>query len=511
MRSSFHARRLPTILVGLCLLAAPRARADRAEYWRHMSTAVGEIVEGELVAAVITLKEARAAHNSPEVDLLVGLAALAGGRVKDASAMFDRSIASGGTQPLAFYWAARAAFAARRYALSRRRLQQALAAGGDLPAVHMAIALLETNRQGRRARQALLRVAGTQGNLLDPQLYPTAAQGAVELLRSALHDVPDGQRVTRTQGHLYWRLGLVLSAKRRFEKLLKRKPRDADALQMLARCQQALGATDEAIELARRAVALDGQLALARATLGQLLMAAGKRSEAVAELRKAADSRPDDPNVVAALAEACAQAHDDDCAARYFRYALRRDPRLGSAQIGLAIALQNKGQLTAAEQAIRRGVQLDPVNPRAYQVWAQIARLRGERRTTSRALDFARRARAEQARFDRRERRARQVISATQRALTRCGVETGPADPACSAALRGLARPIRALLRAHLLSAAHPAAASRELSMVLKGLRSRRLLTGDPTHLAVRSRLAGGTYEVRRVLPMVVPSLAGVR
>ena len=105
---------------------------------------------------------------------------------------------------------------------------------------------------------------------------------------------------------------------------------------MLARCQQALGATSEAIELARRAVSADGQLALARATLGQLLMAEGKHAQAVAELRKAADRRPDDPNVVAALAEACALAHDDDCAARYFRYALRRDPRLGSAQIGLA-------------------------------------------------------------------------------------------------------------------------------------------------------------------------------
>lgn len=498
-------------LVGLCLLAVPAARADRAEYWRHVSTAVGEIVEGDLVAAVITLKEARAAHNSPEVDLFVGLTALAGGRIKEAGAMFDRAIESGTTQPLAFYWAARAAYAARRHAQSRRRLNQALAAGGDLPAVHMAIALLEANRQGSRARQALARVARVQGNLLDPQLYPTAAQGAVELLQSALHDLPDGQRVTRTQGHLYWRLGLVLPAKRRFERLLKGRPRDADALHMLARCQQALGAAEEAIELARRAVAADGKLALARATLGQLLMDQGWHAEAVAELRKAADRRPDDPNVVAALAQACALAHDHDCAARYFRYALRRDPRLGSAQIGLAAALQSKGQLAAAERAIRRGVRLDPVNPRAYQVWAQIARLRGERRTTSRALDLAKRARAEQARFDGRERRAKRIISATQRALTRCNVEMGPSAPACSEAMGGLARPIRALLRAHLLSASRSASTSRGVSTVVERLRPRRLLTGNPTHLTVRSRLGGRTYEVRRVLPMVAPWFAGVR
>ena len=428
----FPARRGRSVGLGVLLLLWPGAAhaADRAAHWSFVARGVGQLVDGDLSAAVGTLARARAADPAAAalVDTFVGLAALAGGRVEDARRQFERAIGRGSAEPLLYYWAARAELHAGRLAEALDHLSRALAIGRDRVSLWIADALI-ARAAGHRALAvgALGEAAVRWPNLLDPRLYPTPVEGAVDLLARALHDLPDPLRLWRLQAHLYWRLEQVPGARRLLAQLLARRPDDSDALQLAARCALALGQTDEALRLSTSAVKSQlGPTAQALATHGLVLAAAGRGAEALPWLQRAADARPRDVELLVRLAETCAAAEQADCARRYFAWAVRLDPHNGAAQLGLGLEHLQQGRLDAARPALASALRSSAGDPRVYEAAAQLERRGGgAAAATTRLLRAAARARSVVRRLEARVRVAAEAGRAMEAALEACGCVEG--------------------------------------------------------------------------------------
>ncbi|MFH1132232.1 MAG: hypothetical protein V1754_12920 [Pseudomonadota bacterium] len=95
-------------LLILCLFAPrPLAAQDNSKFWTLVTQAIGQIVRGELLAAMDSVATARQIKPAPELDALVGLIALQGGQ--KAEQHFESAIKAGSTTPDVFYWAGRTA------------------------------------------------------------------------------------------------------------------------------------------------------------------------------------------------------------------------------------------------------------------------------------------------------------------------------------------------------------------------------------------------------------------
>jgi len=508
---------LHAVLLGsLFLPSTPlQAAAPPGAYWSHVARAVGELVEGHYTSAVYTLQRARNLRDQAELDVLVGLAALAGGEPKAASWQLARASKRGSSEPWVYYWAARAALIRGHLDAAARYITQAVAVGGDRPMLRIAQALV-THRLGKHleAHQALLEVVARQPNLLDPSLYPTPQAGSVALLQSAMRRFPDRLLLWRTQGHLYWHLGQVLAARRMFERVLKLRNKDGDALQALARCSAAMGAAEHARQLAREALAAAPNLADAHATYGELLLQQGQPEKAIKQLQRGADAHDRDARMLVLLARACSEARRYDCAARYYRFAARRDPQSGAAQLGLALTLQQQGHDDKSAVVFERALATAPGDPRVYQGAAHLARLSGNRQRATALLRELPAAEAFQRRLRRLRARSQRQAAAMHQALQQCdcaGTHGCRAKSiACSEALHTLSTFARDVFKTHLkINNAPHAARSSIVSQdwtahVLELLQRKRVLLSNPALTIVRGRTrAGRRYQVQRVLPLV--------
>ncbi|MBK8481272.1 MAG: tetratricopeptide repeat protein [Proteobacteria bacterium] len=503
--------------MGCCLLlslSTPARGADRAAYWGLLTRAVGEVVEGELPAAVASLGRARAEAPAAAavVDTFVGLVALAGGQVEAARRHLERAIARRWAEPLLFYWAARAALRAGRSRVALGYMDRALALGRDRAPLWIGDALI-ARAAGRSSRAAAsaAEAARLWPNLLDPRLFPTPAEGAVELLGRALHELPDPLRLWRTQAHLYWRLDQVLGARQQVSRVLARQPDDADALQLGARCALALGQLDDALRLSARAVQVRGvAVAQALATRGLVLAAAGRGSEALVWLRRGADARPRDVELLLVLAQVCAAAEQGDCARRFFGWAARLAPEQGAAQLGLGLEHLQQGRLEEARVALARAIRAAPGDPRAYAAAAQVERQRGR---APDELAGLLRAAARVASVERRlMMRVGRVAAAGQRmllALAACRCEDGPCTPPAGGCLRAASRPSGAagwFLRSHLAAVNGKGASALAAARAAVARLSPALLLGAtaPTALWAEGRgLDGVRYRLRRAVAWV--------
>ncbi len=495
------------MLVLVLVLAPTPASADpaRGKMWASAIKGVQQLVAGDLTAAVSSFGAARQSRALPELDAMVGLVALQGGRATAALRQLDSAIKKGSTEPLVFYWAGRAALAAGKRVLALKRVEQALAVGGDRAALRMAHALI-LKGQGKRAPAAasLLKAAAREPNLLAPSLYPTPAQGAVDLLGIVLRGFPSPDQVLRTQGHLLWRAGKPLTALARFSALLKKKPSDADALQMSARCLAALGKPRRALSMASRAVELAPDLGHVRATRGELLLDQGKHRRAMIDLKKAVDALPRSSRLLTRMALACAGAEKPAEARKYFRYALRRGGRNAEAHFGLALLEQQAGKLKEAEALFKKALALDPGSSRFHKGAAHLASVRGDRKRAVKLLARARAVARVEKRLQQQTQKARKAVALQARALDALGAAAS-CNKACRFAVSRAPAAARRFLQAHVaLRSGKQPMTPVFLSPVLARLEIRALLGRDPTLLEVKGKGHGGrTYGLRKALPMV--------
>lgn len=492
----------------------PVSAAQRAAFWRESTAAVRSLVERRHVEAVTHAARAHAAQASPELDALVGLVALAGGKTQQAAQQLEAAIRHRSSEPLVFYWAGRAALAAGRRKLAAKRFEEAVAIGARYPALQLAYALTATD--ARAAGTALEAAARQHANVLDSALYPSPEQGAIRLLERLLRGFPRRLALLRTQANLYLQVDAVPAAYERVRQMLKQRKDDAEALQLGARCWAALGQLSTALRWARRAVAQEPGLPTARATLGELLLAQGKARAASAELLRAANARPRDVALLLATALACGRSEQRGCADRFYGYALRRDPRLAAAHFGVAVRAQQLGRKDRARLAFQRAIDLDPAKPRYYEGAAQFASLDNRPAPARRLLAEARLLRRQQAPLQRRQARALRVFRQVAEALRRCGCGAAcrrASSPPCEQAAQRVYGVAGDWLRAHLaLQRGRRSAARKPLLSARRRLHVNALLSRDPRVFVVSGRTLGGVrYQVRKVFPMaLIPPLPPV-
>jgi tetratricopeptide (TPR) repeat protein len=498
------------LLLAIVTIGLPARAGPQGELERHGLLAVRQLVDGQGALAVLSLGRAREARARPELDALVGLVALVAGEHAAAERGLEGAITRGSSEPWVRYWAGRAALANGKRELALRRITEAAAIAPREPAIRIGQAIL-LRSLGRReaARAALLAVAEREPFLLSPVLYPTPVEGAIELLGPLLRGFPEPAALERTQAHLLWRAGRPAAALRRFERLASSPSgkRDGDLLQMLARALAACGRPEEALAVAERALAVAPGSPQALAARGEILLEQGKPSRAVADLRRAADALPRDGRLLARMAQACSEAERADCAERFYRHALNRDPRLATAHLGLALLLERSAP-TRARDSFRRAIALDPSNRRAYQAAAQFARVQKDRRWAG-ELAVAERRIAPAV-----DRHRRQVEASLKLAGLGEGLRIELArDARCAAAsCRALLQRLPPTARLHAQAgiawrAGRLAEATRLATEVVDRL-SPALLQGDPATVETRGE---ASRELRFQLRSPLPALPASR
>jgi tetratricopeptide (TPR) repeat protein len=121
--------------------------------------------------------------------------------------------------------------------------------------------------------------------------------GAVQQFQAAVKADPKEPGVHFGLGYLFWGLLQFDEAAKEFQAEVDNNPRHAQALTYLADSDIRLSQPDGAQPLLERAVGIDPKIELAHLDLGILLNDAGKRDEALRELKIAEHLNPDDQNV----------------------------------------------------------------------------------------------------------------------------------------------------------------------------------------------------------------------
>ncbi|MFQ5783633.1 MAG: tetratricopeptide repeat protein [Alphaproteobacteria bacterium] len=154
--------------------------------------------------------------------------------------------------------------------------------------------------------------------------------------------------------------GDLTTAERHCKELLKRRPRDPQALHLLALAVHHGGRPGEAVKLFRKAIRGAPREPAFRFNLGECYRALGKPDAAVASYREALALAPGDAGCHAGIGEArLAQGRPAEAEAS-FRAAITGAPRLIAAWNGLGIALRETGRLAEAVDSWRRALELDP-------------------------------------------------------------------------------------------------------------------------------------------------------
>jgi tetratricopeptide (TPR) repeat protein len=121
--------------------------------------------------------------------------------------------------------------------------------------------------------------------------------GAAQQFRAAVKADPKLPEVHFGLGYLLWGLLQFDEAAKEFQAELDNNPNDAQALTYLADCDIQLGHPEAAPPLLEKAVHIDPRIELAHLDSGILYGDAGRREDALRELKMAEKLNPDDQNV----------------------------------------------------------------------------------------------------------------------------------------------------------------------------------------------------------------------
>jgi len=121
--------------------------------------------------------------------------------------------------------------------------------------------------------------------------------GAVEQFRAAVKADPKEPNVHFGLGYLLWGLLKYEEAAQEFQAELANNPDHAQALTYLADTEMQLGHPDAANPLLLKALKIDPSITLAHVDLGLLYSEAGRKEDALAELKLAEKLSPNDVNV----------------------------------------------------------------------------------------------------------------------------------------------------------------------------------------------------------------------
>jgi len=139
-----------------------------------------------------------------------------------------------------------------------------------------------------------------------------------------------------------------------------------------------VGRNDAALDLIRRAIAINPNYAEAHGNLGIALAGKGQLDEAITAFRQAIALRPNFPEAHNNLGIALKDKGQLDDAMAAFRQAVVLRPNYAEAHSNLGIALKHKGQLDEAIAAFRQAIALRPNIADAYSNLGSVLKDKGQ-------------------------------------------------------------------------------------------------------------------------------------
>jgi protein O-GlcNAc transferase len=171
--------------------------------------------------------------------------------------------------------------------------------------------------------------------------------------------------------------GRLREAEREYREILKRQPRDRDALHLLGVVAHQCGQQDAAIRLIQQAIAIDSRQAKFHNSLGSVYQAAGHSVAAAACYREAIQLDSAYPEGHNNLGKALLDLGRPHEALGPLEKAVRIKPDYAGAHNNLGIALKALGHLTEAAAAFRRATTLRPDFWEAYFQWGNLLKDQG--------------------------------------------------------------------------------------------------------------------------------------
>ena len=121
----------------------------------------------------------------------------------------------------------------------------------------------------------------------------------------------------------------------------------------------------EAVDVLRRAIQLQSNLALAHVQLSIALMGIGQREEAFSEAKRAIELDPNDAHAYVALGNIDSSMRRYSEAIRAYKQAAALDPTYLAAYMNLGMAYGTTARFSESAEAFQQGLRLDPTNVNA--------------------------------------------------------------------------------------------------------------------------------------------------
>ena len=189
---------------------------------------------------------------------------------------------------------------------------------------------------------------------------------AEQTCRNILKKQPKNYDALHFLGAIYSQLGQHDLAIKYSLKALQYNSKSSEAQYNLGTALQAKGQLDDAITSFQKALQLNPTFVKAQYNLGTALQAKGQLDDAITSFQKALQLNPDYPDAYYNMGTAFQdKGHFDDAVACYQK-ALRLNPKLSDAYYNLGIIFQAKDQLNDAIACYQKAIQLDPHLPDAY-------------------------------------------------------------------------------------------------------------------------------------------------
>lgn len=253
-------------------------------------------------------------------------------------------------------------------------LYNALAQVIDSSNLDQGIPQLEGAIQTQRPDQASFSI-----ELGDAKRHTGDLAGAINAYRQALIIDPLSSRAQRRLGSTLGLAGQGPEGSGVLQKALEREPENALLWYEKALIESRAGKRDQAISDLRRALQIKPDFADARNNLGIDLVQAGDTRNAETVFRAALTTDPYNASANANLGRLLASENDSKQAAFYLQKAVQLDPADPNAHLAYAVVLFQIGRSSDAEREAEAAAKIDPLSSQARDLLAQVRAQRAAR------------------------------------------------------------------------------------------------------------------------------------
>lgn len=334
----------------------------------RLEQAIDRFHDGDVTGAEKALRAlADVGYRCAEVVLYLGHCALASERIGEALLLYREARRGHPERPDALLGLAIVAARRLHFARAIRLLDHAVRIDADLQEAYDNLILCHAALGQHQAAERAYR----RSVALDPESphpYYNAgflhfdrgdaekARGCWQKALELAPDYPDAERLVASCDRT---LGNLAAARRRLDALLKREPRNVDALSDLGLVHEERDEWQSAVSAYVRLLEVDPRHARVRARLGVLLYRNGSAEDGLRHLRRAAREDATDPDIAEPLACALLERGDPDGALRVVRGPVRAQPGEAAPRLARARVFELLGRPGRAAAEYARACRLE--------------------------------------------------------------------------------------------------------------------------------------------------------